>query len=230
MNGKQILGGLVAVGAIVLAIAAYYVFKGGSSDTTAADIASDLPKFTIVLSPADHALGSPNAPVQVVEYAAPTCPICARWDKTVFPTFKPAYVDTGKVHYIFRVFPLQSVDLAVEAMANCLPKSGYFQFIDMMYRNQEKWDPDGYQIPDVQAALVDMGKIVGLDAAKVDSCTSDQVALQKAAAIGEYAGKTYNINSTPSFIIDGVFHQQDMMAPDTMKQVMDAEVKRMTKH
>jgi protein-disulfide isomerase len=145
---------------------------------------------------------------------------------TVFPAFRPAYVDTGKVFYVFRVFPLQSVDLAVEAMARCLPRKGYFQFIDMMYRNQSKWDPDGYQIPDVQAALVDMGKVVGMSATQVDRCTASQAELQKIAAIGEYAGKTYNINSTPSFIIDGVFHQADMMTPDDMRQVIDAELKK----
>ena len=223
MNGKQLLTGLVAVAIVGLGLAAYFVLRNNSADT---DIADDIPKFTIRLSPSDHTLGSPAAPVQVVEYAAPTCPICARWDMTVFPAFRTAYVDTGKVLYVFRVFPLQSVDVAVEAMARCLPKSGYFPFIDMMYHNQPKWDPDGYQIPDVQAALVDMGKVVGMSPARVDSCTSNQTELQKAAAVGEYAGKTYNINSTPSFIIDGVFHQPDMMTPDGMKQAIDAELKK----
>jgi protein-disulfide isomerase len=223
VNGKQLLMGLVAVAVVGLVLAAYFVLKSTSAEP---DLADDMPKFSIQLSPGDHTLGSPTAPVQVVEYAAPTCPICARWDMTVFPTFKQTYVASGKVFYVFRVFPLQSVDVAVEAMARCLPKSGYFQFIDMMYRNQPRWDPDGYQIPDVQAALVDMGKVVGMSAPQVDSCTSNQAELQRIAAIGEYAGKTYNINSTPSFIIDCVFHQPDMMTPASMKQVIDAELKK----
>ncbi len=224
VNTRQFIFGLVAVAAVGLALAAYFVYWGGSSESS--DITADLPRYTMQISPSDHTLGSPSASVQVVEYAAPTCPICARWDMTVFPAFKRAFVDTGKVLYVFRVFPLQSVDVAVEAMARCLPKSGYFQFIDMMYRNQSKWDPDGYQIPDVQGALVDMGKRAGMSPAQVDSCTANQAELQKISAIGEYANKTYNINSTPSFIIDGAFHQQDMMTPESMRQTVDAELKR----
>src|SRR5258708_37793113 len=132
VNGKQILFGVIGVAVLALGAAAYFVFSGGSADS---DL-SDVPKYSITLAPTDHTLGSPTAPVQVVEYAAPTCPICAHWDTTVFPSFKSAYVDTGKVFYVFRVFPLQSADIAVEAMARCLPKDSYFQFIDMMYRNQ----------------------------------------------------------------------------------------------
>ncbi|HEY5049102.1 MAG TPA: thioredoxin domain-containing protein [Rhizomicrobium sp.] len=223
MNSKQLLFGLVAVAVVALGLAAYFVFGSGSA---ASDITADLPKFTVSLSPADHILGSPNAPVQLVEYAAPTCPICAHWDMTVFPGVKSAYIDTGKVAYVFRVFPLQSVDIAVEAMARCLPKSGYFQFVDMMYRNQIKWDPDGFQIPDQHAALVGMGKMAGLSGAQVDACISSQPELQKIASIGQYAEKTYNINSTPSFIIDGVFHQRDMMTIEDVRGALDAELKR----
>jgi protein-disulfide isomerase len=223
VNGKQIAFGIVGLAAVVLVVAAVYVMRAGSGQT---EEAVDIPKFTIQLSPADHIIGSTSAPVQVVEYAAPVCPICAHWDMTTFQAFKKQYIDTGKVYYVFRVYPLRSVDLAVEAMARCLPKTAYFSFIDMMYRNQSKWDPDGYEIPNQQAALVDMGKIAGMTPEQVDSCTANQAELQKISAIGEYASKTYNINSTPSFIVDGVFHQQDFMATDGMQQVLDAEVKK----
>ncbi len=104
---------------------------------------------------------------------------------------------------MFRVFPLNPVDVAVEAMARCLPKSSYFQFIDMMFRNQSKWDPDGYKIPDVHAALINMGRIAGMSAEKVDSCITNQDELNKIAAVGEHANKAYGINGTPSFIVDG---------------------------
>jgi protein-disulfide isomerase len=222
VNGKQLVFGIVTVAAVGLCLAAYFIVWGGSGDS---DAGGEVPKYTITLASTDHMLGSPNAPVQVVEYAAPVCPICARWDMTVFQGFKSSYIDTGKVHYIFRVYPLQPVDLAVESMANCLPKSGYFPFIDMMYRNQSQWDPDGYQIPDQQAALVHMGKIAGMTEAQVNRCSTDQAALKKASDVGGYAQKTYNINSTPSFIIDGVFHQQDVMTPEGVHAVIDAELK-----
>lgn len=200
MNRKQLLYGLVAVAAIALAIASYFVYSGGSGGDA---LPEDGSKLAIKITPEDHTLGSPNAPVQFIEYAAPTCPHCAHWNEEVFPKLKANYIDKGKVYYVFRVFPLSSVDVAVEAMAGCLPKEAYFQFMDMMFRNQEKWDPDGYQVPDVHAALINMGRIAGMSQEKVDTCISNQDALNKISAIGDHANKAYGINGTPSFIIDG---------------------------
>ena len=208
MNRKQILYGLVAVAAIALAVASYFVYSGGSGSGAVRQY-SGRTALTVTVKPTDHTLGSPKAPIQFVEYAAPTCPHCAHWNQEVFPQFKKAYIDTGKVYYVFRVFPLSSLDVAVEAMARCLPKSSYFQFIDMMFRNQDKWDPDGYQIPDVHAALINMGRIAGHERRRRSTrCISNQDELNKIAAVGEQANKTYGINGTPSFIIDGELNRE----------------------
>lgn len=200
MNRKTILYGVIVVAIVALGVATYFVYWGGS---TLSALPGDEAKLSVTLTPSDHTLGSPNAPVQFVEYGAPTCPHCAHWNETVFPKFKKTYIDTGKVYYIFRVFPLSSVDVAVEAMARCLPKDSYFQFIDMMFRNQSKWDPDGYRIPDVHQALINMGRIAGMSADRVNTCISNQDELKKIAAIGEHASKAYGIQGTPSFIING---------------------------
>ena len=205
LSRKTFLYGLVAAAVIALGVASYFVYWGGSSSAVPADGGG---KLTVKLTPSDHTLGIPNAPIQFVEYAAPTCPHCAHWDEDVFPQFKTNYVDTGKVYYVFRVFPLNSVDVAVEAMSRCLPKDSYFQFINMMFRNQVKWDPDGNNIPDVHQALIDMGRIAGMSAEKVNSCISNQAELKKIAAIGEHANKVYGINGTPSFIINGNLTRQ----------------------
>lgn len=200
MNRKNVLYGLVAAAAIVLAVATYFVYSGSPSQTVSGGGDGAM---KVTLTPNDHTLGNPKAPVTVVEYGAPTCPHCAHWNEDVFPKFKTNYIDTGKVHYVFRVFALSPVDVAVEAMARCLPKDSYFQFIDMMFRNQSKWDPDGYHIPDIHAALVKMGRIAGMSADKVESCISNQDELNKIAAIGQHAQKAYGINGTPSFIVNG---------------------------
>jgi len=218
---NQFLFGIVAVALIGLGVAAWLVFRGGSDSNI-----TDIPRYTVSVDARDHALGSPNAPVQFVEYGAPTCPVCSNWFTTVFPSFKQSYVDTGKVLYVFRVFPLQPVDLAVEAMGRCLPHEKYFPFIDMMWRNQSKWDPDGYQIPDIHAALVLMGGEAGMPEAQVNKCTSDRGVLQAVSAAGQKAGTTYNINSTPSFLIDGAFHQQDVMTYEGLEAVLNAEIAR----
>ena len=58
------------------------------------------------------ALGAADAKVTIVEYAAPTCPHCAAFNKDVFPRIKSEFIDTGKVRYVFREFPLNIKDLA----------------------------------------------------------------------------------------------------------------------
>ena len=201
MTRKQLLSGLVAVAAIVVLAIAYFVYTSG----TGGDIPQAGSKFAIVLGPRDKTMGSPKAPIQFVEYAAPSCPHCAHWNEEVFPVLKKEYIDTGKVYYVFRVFPLSSLDVAVESMARCLPADSYFQFIDMMFREQARWDPDGNNVPDVHAALVQMGRIAGMSEDQVNSCISPSNADEQAkiSQVGQYAAKTYKIDSTPTFMIDG---------------------------
>jgi len=84
--------------------------------------------------------------VTLIEYAAPMCPICANFNAREFPQLKEQYIDTGKVFYVFRIYP--SAARIIPSKASPLPaKEQYFPFIDMMYRSQETWDPDGHAIP-----------------------------------------------------------------------------------
>jgi protein-disulfide isomerase len=204
VDRKQLLVGLVAVAVIAVGVAAYLVFFGGKPETSLAGGTQERANVTLVAS--DRTLGSPKAPILVVEYAAPTCPHCAHFDTDIFPQLKRTYIDTGKVYYVFRVFPLSQVDVAAESMARCLPKDNYFQFIDLLFRNQSKWDPDGYQIPDVHGALVDMGRIAGMSAEQVDKCIANQAEQQRVTQVGEDAQTRYNINGTPTFLINGQIH------------------------
>ena len=141
MNRTNMLIGLVAIAVIALGVAAYFVFTGGSSDSTAS-----VGPMAIILTKDDHTLGSKSAPLTVLEYAAPTCPHCAHFDMDIFPQFKKDYIDTGKVFFIFRVFPLNPVDVAAEAMARCLPEDNYFQFLDLLYRKSIQMGPG--RLPD----------------------------------------------------------------------------------
>ncbi|HEX3674803.1 MAG TPA: DsbA family protein [Rhizomicrobium sp.] len=200
MKRQWFLVGLVALAVVALCVIAYLLFYGNSP---ADNFASSSEKYGIKLTEQDRAQGSPNAPILMVEYAAPTCPVCAHFDMDIFPLIKKNYIDTGKVYYVFRVYPLSAVDVAAESMARCLPKENYFPFIDMLYHNQPKWDPDGNVIPDVRGALVQMGAVAGMSAQEVNTCidnTTEQAAITK---IGQDAQATYNVNGTPSFIVNG---------------------------
>jgi protein-disulfide isomerase len=200
---KTILVGLIVVAVIVLGAASWYVMSGGSTESAVPDAGTSQ---TVALTSWDRRLGSPKAPILMVEYAAPTCPHCAHFDKEMFPLLKEKFIDTGKVYYVLRVFPLGPADVAAEAMARCLPEDNYFQFLDLLWRNQIKWDPE-YRVPDVHAGLVEMGRIAGLSAEKVDSCISNEAQKQKITQVGQEGTDKFGINSVPTFVVNGEVRQ-----------------------
>jgi protein-disulfide isomerase len=200
---------LIAIGVVVLialGIAAYFVL---TPSDTATEMAGTGPGYT--LTPHDRTLGNPKAKVVLIEYAAPSCPVCAAFNAQTFDSLKKDYIDTGKIYYVLRIFPLRPDDGAAEKIARCLPEDKYFSFIDLLFRNQPKWDVEyayenpALQTPDgVRAGLVLLGRIAGLSADRVNSCmtdTKEDEIINKVAAEGE---ARYNITGTPTFILDGV--------------------------
>jgi protein-disulfide isomerase len=181
-------------------------------------------KAGVPVTAADRTLGSPKAPIMMLEYSAPTCVPCARFHTEVFPLLKKKYIDTGKVYYVFRVFPLNPADLAAEAMARCLPPSRYMQFIDVLFHNQDKWDPE-FGITDVHGALVAMGAIGGMNAAQIDQCISNNAEVTRARQVGEDAQKRYNIDGTPTFIINGEVHTGGFSWPN-LQTLLDSLAKK----
>ena len=201
MSRKQLLIGLVALAAIGLGIIAWLAFFSGGSGSNEMLSSTD-GALPVEITSNDRPMGSPKAPVVIVEYAAPTCPHCARFDQEIFPLLKQKYIDTGKVYYVFRVFPLNQVDIAAEAMARCMPAQNYMSFIDLLYRNQPKWDPE-YGVTDVHAGLVAMGRLAGMSAEQVDACIGDQDEEKRIEQVGTYAQTRYCIDGTPTFIVNG---------------------------
>jgi protein-disulfide isomerase len=151
----------------------------------------------------DHTMGNPNAPIKVLEYAAPMCPICARFTADEFPAFKREFIDTGRVFFIFRVYPLGAPDGAIEGIARCLPKERYFPYMEMMYREQSQWDPDGYQIPDVSGSIAKLAAREGLSEEKARTCMANRAVLERVNEIAQDAQVRYQIEGTPTFIMNG---------------------------
>ncbi len=95
----------------------------------------------------DMALGPKDAPVTIVEYASMTCPHCAAFTLDVFPKLKEAYIDKGKVRYIFREFPLDQAALAASATARCIAKDDsnkYFALVDIFFKQQRDLATDPF--------------------------------------------------------------------------------------
>ena len=149
----------------------------------------------------DMALGPKDASVTITEYASMTCPHCAAFNETVFPKIKSEYIDSGKVRYVFREFPLDIKAAAGSMLSRCIAKDDapkYFAVTDMLFRQQNDW-----VIKNTTETLIRIGKQAGLSQQAVEDCLKDQALLDKIAADQKYASEVLKVNSTPTFFING---------------------------
>ena len=149
----------------------------------------------------DMAIGPANATVTITEYASMTCPHCANFNETVFPKLKSEFIDSGKVRYVFREFPLDIKAAAGAMLARCIAKDDapkYFAVIDLLFRQQNEW-----VTKNTTETLMRIGKQAGLSQLQVEDCLKDQKLLEKIAADQKYANEVLKVNSTPTFFING---------------------------
>ncbi len=186
-----------------------------AANATAADVAKPV-------SLPDMALGPKDAAVTITEYASMTCPHCARFAEEVFPKIKAAYIDTNKVRYVFREFPLDIKAAAGSMLARCIAKDDagkYFAVIDMLFKSQEDWAG-----PKTTEALKLIGKQAGLSGQTVEACLKDQALLDKIAADQKYANEILKVNSTPTFFING-----EKVTGETSFEEFDKKIKPLLK-
>ena len=211
----------ILAGVILLIAAAgigYYLTSGSSTDTAGG--------AGYQLVPTDRTLGNRNAKVVLIEYGAPSCPVCAAFNAQTFPQIRAKYIDTGKVFYVFRMFPLRSDDGMAEKIARCLPEDKYLTFIDLLFKNQPKWDVEfGVQSPEgVHAGLVQVGRIAGMSAEQVDQCMANKAEDERINKVASDGEARYGINATPTFILNGVKIGSGNLPFDTMSKLIDTEL------
>jgi protein-disulfide isomerase len=198
VSRNQILIGIVVLALVVLGAVAWFVMGSSGGSGTVATGGANSPNLTAD----DRTLGNPKAKIVAIEYAAPMCPHCAHFNEEGIPVLKSQYIDTGKVYYIFRVFPIGQPDVAAESLARCLPADNYFAFIDQLYRNQEKWDPE-YGVQDVEGGLIAQARIAGFSEAQARACMGDKDKNDRVMAVMKDAESRFGINGTPTFVING---------------------------
>ncbi len=147
----------------------------------------------------DRILGDPNAPVEIVEYSSLTCPHCRNFHLNVLPKIKKKYIDSGKVKLIYRDFPFDRLGLIAAVLARCAPPIRYFQFLDVLFQNQERWSQDS----DPGAALVRIGKLGGLSEDDFKACMANKELVDGLIQVRLDANKRFDVTATPTFIING---------------------------
>jgi protein-disulfide isomerase len=167
-------------------------------------------------------MGNDKAPVTVIEYASMTCPHCAFFQEKTFPELKKRYIDTGKVRYIFREFPLDTLAAAAFMLARCSGEkdnSKYFAMIDTLFRQQRQWAVEK-PIPPLMA----IAKQAGFTEKTFDACLANQKMLDGIESIRQRAVKTFKVQSTPTFFINGTAYP-GALEIDEMAKLIDAQVK-----
>lgn len=144
-------------------------------------------------------LGNPNASVTVIEYASLGCSHCANFHANTYPQVKKDYIDTGKIKFIYRDFPLGTPALAASMIARCSGSAKYFGMVDIFYKSQKQWGSADNPLE----ALKKISRFGGVTSADVDACLQNQELLNFIQNTAREGGEKYKINSTPSFVIDG---------------------------
>lgn len=148
----------------------------------------------------DIAIGSPKAAITITEYASMSCPHCAAWGENVFPMLRERYIDTGKVRFVFREFPLDIKAAGASMLARCIARGDAEKYLAVVRTIYQQLDP---LLARTRDTLVLIGKLNGLSEQEVATCETDQALLDKLKADQQYAFNTLKVDSTPTFFVNG---------------------------
>ncbi len=150
----------------------------------------------------EMSLGKADAPVTIVEYSSLSCPHCAAFHRDVLPALKSEFIETGKVRYVEREFPLNQAALAGAVIARCIAPSRFFAFADLLFSRQEDWAFKD----DALNPLKQFAKQAGLTDAEFANCIDDE-ALQKKVLAVRSQGEKEGVQGTPTFFINGKIYK-----------------------
>ena len=170
----------------------------------------------------DMVMGNDKAPVTVIEYASMTCPHCAHFEETTFPELKKRYIDTGKVRFIFREFPLDNLAAAAFMLARCSGQSDkdkYFALVDTLFRQQRQWAVEKPIPP-----LLAIAKQAGFTEQTFNECLANQKVLDCIESMRQRAVDKFKVQSTPTFFINGTAYPGALSIED-MAKVIDPYLK-----
>lgn len=150
----------------------------------------------------DIVVGSANAPVTMIEYFSFSCGHCAEFHKTTYPVIKADYIDTGKVRFILREYPLNLPAAAASMLARCVGKDDpvkYEEIAGTLFGAQEQW-----VLRDTREQLRQIASKAGLDDGAFETCLANQETVNALQAGMAHANEVLKVDSTPTFFINGV--------------------------
>jgi protein-disulfide isomerase len=170
----------------------------------------------------EMALGPANAPVTVIEYASMTCSHCATFAVQTFPALKTKYIDTGKVRFMLREFPLDPLAAAAFMISRCAAgedTNRYYALVDTFFHQQKTW-----AVREPLPPLKAIARQAGLSEQAFNACLANQGMLDKMEAVRKTAVDKLGVKSTPTFFINGE-KREGAMSIDEISKVIDPYLK-----
>ncbi len=213
MNRRQSIRGWLIAAAFTAGLCAPWAQAQDAGDAAGKMLAAASPL-------GDRILGQSDAPVVMVEYASATCPHCAEFHANVLPLIKSEYIDSGKVRFIFREFPLDQAALGAFMLARCVPQDKYFATIDLMFRRQATWMKG-----DKAAELFKVTQMAGMDKAGFDACLARGEIAKAMVEFARQASKDFGIKGTPAIFVNGRMIEGHKEMPE-IKAAIDAALNK----
>lgn len=157
----------------------------------------------------EMALGRADAPVTLVQYASLTCPHCRNFHEKVFPEFKRTYVDTGKVRYILREFPIGKQSGNATIALRCAKPEKYFDLYGKFMSQQASWVSQEVRLDPIFA----VAQQAGLKRAEFDACLANAAMIDGLKAIKE-RGRKLGIIGTPNYFLNGKLIKKELTMAD----------------
>ncbi|GEP02421.1 DsbA family protein [Methylobacterium oxalidis] len=154
-------------------------------------------------------LGPKDAKVTIIEYASMTCSHCAAFHRLTWPALKERYIDTGKVRFTLREFPLDPLATAAFMLARCDGDAKYYPITDLLFDQQQNWA--FVQKPQSPVdALEGLLRQAGINKEKFEACLKDQKLYAGVNAVKQRGLDVFKVDSTPTFFINGERYKGEM--------------------
>jgi len=198
-----LIAGVVVIVAGVAGFLAWQHFQAPGvtepASAASADTSKPIDSPLAKVQPDDIVVGNADAPITMIEYSSLSCPHCARFAKDVMPKIKAEFVDTGKVKFIPRDFPLNKPAVQAALFAHCQSPMLFYGISESLFKTQDQWLTEN-----ATEALAQIAATAGMDRAKFDACLADKTMEAKIVATEKAGQDAFSINATPTFIVNGI--------------------------
>ena len=142
--------------------------------------------------------GRADAPVTIIKYASLTCPFCKRFQVETYPQLKRDYIDTGKVRFIIREFPIGKASGTATVALRCAKPEKYLALYEKYLAQQTAWVAQEVKTD----AIFCVSSQGGMTRAALDSCLPNRGMIAALNWVKE-RGRTLGVIGTPNFFVNG---------------------------